>query len=242
MAAPPSAGRLSQESLAGLSEPERQAKIVQALNELRDSSIGALNQGLTPANSDVQIFEMSVDVPTDWVTATLLNSWAADTVSRYRKTPEGLVEIQGTISGGTGFPTLLFTLPAAYRPENDTQFAVNSSSAFGYLDVAASGEVAAVVGDVAGFSMQSTFSALDPTPIVPTCWPKTIQCTVKGDIVGVKVFKIVDREDSSKTVLCGEPTWDTVGSASGQKTLRIKSLPGLCALRKYKITFIAYGG
>ncbi|WP_046225566.1 hypothetical protein [Paenibacillus dauci] len=62
---------------------------------------------------------------TPWLYPTLLNGWAAlnsDTVVRYRKTSDGLVIVQGLVSGGSSLgQTTVFRLPPGYKPKRTIQ-------------------------------------------------------------------------------------------------------------------------
>lgn len=57
----------------------------------------------------------------DWVSPTINNAWTAVAPVKYYK-DRGRVYIQGTVTGGAAGDTL-FTLPAGYRPSQDTGFA-----------------------------------------------------------------------------------------------------------------------
>ena len=94
----------------------------------------------------------------DWSAPSLQNSWvdygAPHQTARYRKDPNGVVHIQGMIkSGTTTAGTLLFTLPAGYRPDAElwyTNYAAGGALAL--MSIAASGAV--TIG--AGFSATNT--------------------------------------------------------------------------------------
>jgi hypothetical protein len=81
-----------------------------------------------------------------WNTPTLLNGWVdyggSFHEARYRKLPSGLVEVRGLIKDGTTTsPTVLFILPAGYRPAANLIFATLNGGALGRMDVRASGDV-----------------------------------------------------------------------------------------------------
>lgn len=82
-----------------------------------------------------------------WNSPTLLNGWenygTSFTPARYRKLSSGLVVVQGLIRFGTGTAgTVLFVLPAGYRPDNNLIFNVrNTSGATARLDVKNNGNV-----------------------------------------------------------------------------------------------------
>jgi hypothetical protein len=81
-----------------------------------------------------------------WNTPTLLNGWVnyggSFHEARYRKLPSGLVEVRGLIKDGTTTSlTVLFNLPAGYRPAAQLIFATLNSSNLGRMDVTAGGDV-----------------------------------------------------------------------------------------------------
>jgi hypothetical protein len=85
-----------------------------------------------------------------WTSATLLNSWldygGSNPTPGYTKL-NGVVYLRGTVkSGTTTAGTTIFTLPAGYRPAYNRNFAVVSNGAFGFVNVAASGDVQINVG------------------------------------------------------------------------------------------------
>jgi hypothetical protein len=62
-----------------------------------------------------------------------LNGWAnvgtADTLARFKKV-NGIVYVQGRVTRAAGASnTSIFTLPAGYRPSNETEFAVRGPAA-----------------------------------------------------------------------------------------------------------------
>ena len=87
----------------------------------------------------------------DWITPTLLNSWVASDTGRtpkYMKDSMGFVHICGAVKSGT-LNTIVFGLPAGYRPSASRGFALFSGTGGGgYVD--SSGNVIIVSGDVNG--------------------------------------------------------------------------------------------
>jgi hypothetical protein len=85
--------------------------------------------------------------PGAWLSPTLLNSWvnygAPFETAGYRKTPTGEVQLRGMIKNGTTTNgTVLFTLPAGYRPANTRAFpSVQGGNASCRIDVSAAGDV-----------------------------------------------------------------------------------------------------
>lgn len=82
-----------------------------------------------------------------YITPTLLNSWvqqASYTTVGYRKDKNGYVHIKGAVTGGSG-QTIIFTLPAEYRPTDGTKiFACASSSGACVINVGTNGNVVAL--------------------------------------------------------------------------------------------------
>jgi hypothetical protein len=88
---------------------------------------------------------------------TLLNSWidygAPHAAAAYYKDKEGRVHLRGLIKNGTATPgTVLFNLPAGYRPSTSGQliFAVISNNSMGRVDVKPNGDVVIILA-TAGF-------------------------------------------------------------------------------------------
>lgn len=77
-----------------------------------------------------------------WTTATgFTNSWVNYFFStRYRKTSEGLVVIEGVIAGGTLSATA-FQLPVGYRPGATIVAAADSNALIGRVDITTGGDV-----------------------------------------------------------------------------------------------------
>lgn len=93
-------------------------------------------------------YARSEDLPVEgaWTAATLQNSWvnydsANYANAQYRK-DGSIVSLRGVIKDGTASAnTLLFTLPAGYRPTKRHVFAVVADGAIEVIDVLANGEV-----------------------------------------------------------------------------------------------------
>lgn len=101
---------------------------------------------------------------TGWASPTLLNSWSnlgsGYVAARYKRRA-GVVHVQGTITGGTATDgTVLFNLPAGFRPSAAMQLAVaaGSVSGVGRVEVQANGNVVAKTV-TAPVSLQMSFPA-----------------------------------------------------------------------------------
>lgn len=88
------------------------------------------------------------------IAAGLVNSWAnsgpPQHVAGYWKDSDGVVHLEGRISGGTA-PSVAMVLPPGYRPSATEDFAVIAAGALGWVFISSTGEVtvqsgAALVG------------------------------------------------------------------------------------------------
>lgn len=71
----------------------------------------------------------------------------------YYKNAAGQVHLRGVVVRSSGVATIIFNLPAAYRPSLACQYAVSSNSAFAQVDVGSSGNVVLSAGSVASVSL-----------------------------------------------------------------------------------------
>lgn len=101
---------------------------------------------------------------TTWTAPTLLNSWtnfgAPFATAGYRKDGAGTVRVKGLIHSGTVTAgTVLFTLPAGYRPAETRLFVTTTSNGtteqYGALRVDSAGNVTIQVGFSGFFSLDS---------------------------------------------------------------------------------------
>lgn len=84
---------------------------------------------------------------TPWNGPALLNSWthdAAYTTPGFLKDSRGWVHLRGGFTGGVG-ATVIFNLPAGYRPANIAVFGTASSAGAGQVNVNTNGDVVAAV-------------------------------------------------------------------------------------------------
>lgn len=89
---------------------------------------------------------------------TLLNSWVNYGIglspAGYYKDPYGRVHLKGTIKSGTVTSgTVLFTLPAGFRPLETLIFPVDSNNAHGRVNVQANGDVVIILGNATHLSL-----------------------------------------------------------------------------------------
>jgi len=117
------------------------------------SNGGTLTDALTLAHDQAATFAGTVTVNTagssiaqeSWIAPTLLNSWvnygSAFSIAGYYKDSNGIVHLRGLVKNGSN-TTVIFQLPAGYRPEYRTLNAVvTDSNAIGRVDVLANGNV-----------------------------------------------------------------------------------------------------
>lgn len=72
-----------------------------------------------------------------------VNFGGVDAVCSFYKDPWGIVHVKGTIKSGTA-SSIVFTLPAGYRPQHTEFFAIVANGAFGYCTVTPAGDVTVV--------------------------------------------------------------------------------------------------
>lgn len=112
--------------------------------------VSAWSNGTPDATSTFVVVGSSTSTASDIIL--LQNSWAAYDASettfsspRYRKMPDGTVKLKGLIKDGTTTsPTVLFTLPAGYRPTKNCIFIAKCSpdnTGIARIDVATNGNV-----------------------------------------------------------------------------------------------------
>lgn len=90
-----------------------------------------------------------------------VNSWVNfDTTAyhgaRFWKDPMGIVHVEGLVKSGT-VPATIFVLPAGYRPSRAHAWATTTSTGYGRVDVAATGDVVAQSGGNGYFSINVSF-------------------------------------------------------------------------------------
>jgi hypothetical protein len=98
-----------------------------------------------------------------FIAPTLLNGWvnfgAPFNPAGYFKDAFGVVHLRGIVKSGT-VNTAVFTLPAGYRPANTEQYAIYTGSTVGVVEILATGDVIAQVGNNTDFRFDGiTFRA-----------------------------------------------------------------------------------
>lgn len=87
----------------------------------------------------------------DWVNApTLQGAWVnfggAEDNAAFWRDSSGNAQLRGVIMSGA-IPSLAFTLPVGFRPGGTRRFPLVSNGAFGYITVAANGQVTVSAGN-----------------------------------------------------------------------------------------------
>jgi hypothetical protein len=99
-------------------------------------------------------------VPEAWIAPTLLNSWvnhgAGFSNVGYHKDPWGYVHLRGLAASGSSATSVIFTLPAGYRPASERVFASVANDAFCEIRVQTDGDVFAQAG-----GSTANFTSLD---------------------------------------------------------------------------------
>lgn len=95
--------------------------------------------------------------------AVYLNGWVDFSISYYGasyfKDANGFVHLRGLLKSGT-MAASAFSLPAGYRPGNNTVYCVISNNAIGRVDVQANGDVLMAAGSNLWISLDGiTFKA-----------------------------------------------------------------------------------
>jgi len=95
---------------------------------------------------------------TAWTAPTLLNSWvdysSTFNATSYTKDSMGFVHIKGLVKSGTpGSTSVIFTLPAGYRPLETMILANVSNNALGQIRISEDGDVIAHAGSGSWFSL-----------------------------------------------------------------------------------------
>jgi Tfp pilus assembly protein PilE len=89
-----------------------------------------------------------------WAPLVLKGNWTdfgqGYTTAAYTKTKAGVVMLKGLVKNGT---STIGALPADYRPEKAIMFAASSNQAIARLDIQSNGDVIAIIGDGAWFSL-----------------------------------------------------------------------------------------
>lgn len=94
----------------------------------------------------------------EWIDAVLENGWVQysddNNLPKYTKLSNGIVLLKGMISSGTTTAgTVLFTLPAGYRPDRISNYSTISGGAIASFDVLPTGDVVIGAGANTNFSL-----------------------------------------------------------------------------------------
>jgi hypothetical protein len=99
-----------------------------------------------PAYSAISHVHTALYLPNNvaWIAPTLLNSWAAYGSGHrnpgYRLVGD-IVELRGLVRNGTAAPSIIFNVPAAYRPNAQEIFMQTSNTGSARVDILPAGDV-----------------------------------------------------------------------------------------------------
>lgn len=123
--------------------------MIDPLNSIQEptlvKALESVNSRLRALESQVLLNKKALSAPLDWQAASYQNSWVdysgAYPGARYAIDSMGFVILSGVVKNGT-VPSVIFTLPAGYRPAVDLIFSVTAGApTASVLDVTAAGEV-----------------------------------------------------------------------------------------------------
>lgn len=122
-----------------------------------DASQGGSFRLRDESATTIALGSQGLEMDEGWIAPSLLNSWVnyggAFETAGYRKDASGYVHLKGLVKSGTA-NTIIFTLPAGYRPIEQGMFAVNSgAAAFGRIDLTTGGDVTMNSGSTTWLSL-----------------------------------------------------------------------------------------
>lgn len=214
-----------------------QEGVSQVANPLLKAWYGKLG---IPGDCAASLIEKTVTMADDWIAPTLLNSWGnlgvANQIAGYRKR-FGMTEIRGTIASGTMTATA-FTLPVGYRPIINEVRSCCSNYAFGAFYILTTGAVVPQAGSNVFFDLTCSVQPTDPTPVPNSIFPLTFP----HGLTQGKTVSTVLLADAVDTVSLAHVSSSCSWEPYGPDQIRIIDLPGLHALRTYRLTFLVFGG
>jgi len=241
--------RLDDAAMEDAPQGEWVTNITESVNLLNDAVSNQTRQAGVSlvAGGQVEVITVKVTVPDPFIrvaAGAMLNGWVnfgtTQETMGYRKHPSGLVEVQGVIKTGTiGLPA--FTLPTTFRPQYDMRYACTSNGAYGELGVSQLGAVTPFVGSNVSFWMRALFTAKDPAPMIPSCFPIQVKTNLPK-VVGVFVVNV--GSTASPQVNDGSAmsvSWD-MSNVNGHKSVKISNIQGLAYNRDSNITLMLIGG
>lgn len=241
MSTPPSLS-LQRDDLSD-AEGEWPEKLISALTSFGNQTQDAFDRNVSiQDNMNATVKTVQIAMQDDWIAPTLLNSWVNHDPPNwesagYRKR-NGLVEARGLIKNGT-LGAAAYRLPVGYRPEKGMVVVCDSNGAHGRLDIYSNGNVIPISGSTAWFSVRAMFAPSDPSPIPNPVFPVVFKPGLKGTArpLLVRAIDALDVTDKASGVhVSTTVTWQPSGDS-----VRIEDLPGLYALRTYKVTFLIIG-
>lgn len=190
-------------------------------------------------SSDIELQEITVQVPDPWIPATYLNSWSdISGKTKYMKHYDGSVEIVLNIRGGAA--ATVMNMPTGYIPfTNVTTGAWNQiTSAGSFMRIDSSGVV--TVANTDEHHSHIRYMPTDATPIPLSCYPKYIKTNLNP--CGVICLDIADDQDTQPLPeRSGQVIWE-MSSVNGEKNVKVTNIIGLPYNRKYKVKLLIIGG
>lgn len=215
-------------------------KLLPDLRRLKTGVDGALSNGISiTENLNAKIKQVNVATLAEWQRPTYSNSWvdfSGSIIGRYQKLPSGLVVSSGAIKSGT-LNTVAFTVPAAYRPDQDVNLAAESNG-YGKMRIEADGDVVPVAGDNSIFSLDGAWMAADRTPPVAIT-PLKLSSEVKGAAAkGVLVLQAYLAGRPDLVAPAPALAWSNVGDGN----VLLSNAVGLAPAKTYTLTLLILGG
>lgn len=136
---------------------------VDGLN-IKDGKLNTNNSVITTNITDKNVTAAKIEDQQAWQVPTLLNSWvnfgSGYETAGYMKDSLGFVHIKGFIKNGTTvLGTVIFNLPAGYRPGGIQRYATHANNTYGAIEVDTAGQVMAIVANAAHTSINCSFRA-----------------------------------------------------------------------------------
>lgn len=250
----PDIPRLTDRNMTGAPTQKYVGSIQQSVNLLADHVeriAGQPQQINLLANANVELVELTVQVPDPWIKVgttgapAFQNSWTNYNLgfseASFMKHPDGTVEVKGTVASGTAIPTVIFTLPVNFRPPANVEWATPSNVAPAHFIIGSDGTVNAGSGGTGTFSINCRFLAKDSVPFRLSCWPKLVKTKLQS-VAGVVVVDVKDHENTAPLPTGHRNVEFELTAQNGQSQLKILNIPGLPYNRKCRVKLLIFGG
>ncbi len=235
--------------------PVEQA-LVKPITLFMDEAARAINRCWARGDTVALFEDVRVDVPADWTSPTMENSWI-DGGAVYRKTEGGELELDGKVTapgGGAVAGTTIFTVP--FAPARAGRYLCASTTAVPVdiacrVDVLTTGAVQFRAGTT-GVSCPVFLSGIrqpcaDPQPYQPAGpfrWPLDLAYPLERRPMGLYLIEARERIPTGSSGVrspIGGVDWELV-EARGVRQLRVRRIAGLAAGKSYILRLAAIGG